>query len=198
MANPSLDSALSGVTHSGVSKILYCLCVWICICIHRWGLSASGWPITCGSLLNIESHYSWVLFSTVTCCWPKWLSRATSPQIGGFWGKAAFWGEKRAIGAFFPLCTPKKAYAPFQCFFLLFTPQKAISPLTVLFPTVSSPYDSVRGGTRSLFLLFPCKDNCCPCNPCQRSNILVILARASSRGQKSWLGWYFETFCLWK
>ena len=43
----------------------------------------------------------------------------------------------------------------------------------------------LRGGTGSLFLIFPYKDNFCPCNPCQRSKILVILARASGRGQKS-------------
>ena len=55
-----------------------------------------------------------------------------------------------------------------------------------------------RGGTGSLFLIFPCKDNFCPCYPCQRSKILVILARASGRGQKSWPGWYSGTFCLWK
>ena len=56
----------------------------------------------------------------------------------------------------------------------------------------------VRGGTGSLFLIFPCKDNFCPCYPCQRSKILVILARASGRGQKSWPEWYSGTFCLWK
>ena len=55
-----------------------------------------------------------------------------------------------------------------------------------------------RGGTGSLFLIFPYKDNFCPCNPCQRSKILVILARASGRGQKSWPEWYSGTFCLWK
>ena len=62
----------------------------------------------------------------------------------------------------------------------------------------STPLPPSRGGTGSLFLIFPCKDNFCPCYPCQRSKILVILARASGRGQKSWPGWYFGTFCLWK
>ena len=43
-----LDSAMEGVTYSGVSKTLNCLCVWSCICIYRWGLSTSGWPTTSG------------------------------------------------------------------------------------------------------------------------------------------------------
>ena len=43
-----LDSAMEGVTYSGVSKTLNCLCVWSCICIYRWRLSTSGWPTTSG------------------------------------------------------------------------------------------------------------------------------------------------------
>ena len=65
--------------------------------------------------------------------------------------EGGFLRRKASNRCLFPLCTPKKAYAPLQCFFPLFTLQKAISPLTVLFSTVSSPYDSTMTLLRLAF-----------------------------------------------
>ena len=102
-------------------------------------MAGSGYPI--------EQECSHSLLPPVVTIWGSGLLFALtlrpgglgSPQIGGFCGRAAFWGERWAISAFFHCVLPKKPYAPLQCFFPLFTPQKAISSLTVLFSTVCSP-----------------------------------------------------------
>ena len=73
---------MEGVTYSGVSKTLNCLCVWSCICIYRWGLSTSGWPTTSGRG-PFRSLSQYKLTISPNCCLFILIQGVSGWQTGG-------------------------------------------------------------------------------------------------------------------
>ena len=81
-----------------------------------------------------------------------------SPQIGGFCGRAAFWGVKRAISAFSTVYSPKSHIPPLTVLFTtVYSPKSHIPPLTVLFTTVYSPKSHIAPHSAFFHCVLPKK-----------------------------------------